>query len=232
MPTAKPIFHLSRFDGIHVLALDGEFQPDGTLKGQLGGVKSPRLSPRSAARTSAADPELPGREPDQSQRSTGAVSGQRHRCRRQGPGPEQLRVQGQSGDRGHLRHLVSELSRRSAGAGRSSIASIMRRAWRSSVSLMNTLTTRAQPAAARHLPQEVWIDLSAFAGRHHRPGADPEDAAATGQFWRVSRPHFPRSRWTVHAIHAGFTGPSTGDKYLQVQQHMDELTREIVGPAN
>ncbi len=28
------IFTLSRFDGIHVLALDGEFQPDGSLKGQ------------------------------------------------------------------------------------------------------------------------------------------------------------------------------------------------------
>ena len=33
-------FHLSRFDGIHVLALDGEFAPDGSLKGQMGGVKA------------------------------------------------------------------------------------------------------------------------------------------------------------------------------------------------
>ena len=34
----------------------------------------------------------------------------------------------------------------------------------------------------------------------------------------------------VHAILAGFSGPSTGDKYQQVQQRMDELAREIVGP--
>ncbi len=50
-------FHLSRFDGIHVLALDGEFTPDGSLKGQIGGVKS--LSPFTAVRTTdkaAADP--------------------------------------------------------------------------------------------------------------------------------------------------------------------------------
>ena len=32
-------FHLSRFDGIHVLAIDGEFLPDGSLKGQQGGIK-------------------------------------------------------------------------------------------------------------------------------------------------------------------------------------------------
>ena len=36
----------------------------------------------------------------------------------------------------------------------------------------------------------------------------------------------------VHAIHAGFAGPSTGEKYQEVQQHMDELTREIVGASN
>jgi hypothetical protein len=33
----------------------------------------------------------------------------------------------------------------------------------------------------------------------------------------------------VHAIHAGFAGPSTGDKYQEVQQRMDRLTREILG---
>lgn len=32
----------------------------------------------------------------------------------------------------------------------------------------------------------------------------------------------------VHAIHAGFAGPSTGDKYQEVQQRMDQLTREIL----
>jgi hypothetical protein len=34
----------------------------------------------------------------------------------------------------------------------------------------------------------------------------------------------------VHAIHAGFAGPSTGEKYQEAQQHMEQLTREIVGP--
>jgi hypothetical protein len=33
-------FHLSRFDGIHVIALDGEFQPHGTLMGQIAGITS------------------------------------------------------------------------------------------------------------------------------------------------------------------------------------------------
>ncbi len=43
-------FHLSRFDGIHVLALDGSCSPDGSLKGQIGGVKS--STPFTAERTS------------------------------------------------------------------------------------------------------------------------------------------------------------------------------------
>jgi thiol-disulfide isomerase/thioredoxin len=33
----------------------------------------------------------------------------------------------------------------------------------------------------------------------------------------------------VKAILAGFTGPSTGEKYQEVQQRMDQLAREIVG---
>jgi thiol-disulfide isomerase/thioredoxin len=36
----------------------------------------------------------------------------------------------------------------------------------------------------------------------------------------------------VHAIHAGFAGPSTGEKYQEVQQRLDQLTREILDPAN
>jgi len=32
----------------------------------------------------------------------------------------------------------------------------------------------------------------------------------------------------VKAILAGFTGPSTGEKFQQVQERMDELAREIV----
>ena len=35
----------------------------------------------------------------------------------------------------------------------------------------------------------------------------------------------------VHQILAGFSGPSTGPKYQEVQRRMDELTREIVGPS-
>ncbi len=35
----------------------------------------------------------------------------------------------------------------------------------------------------------------------------------------------------VHAIHAGFSGPSTGERYKQVQQNFDELVREILKPA-
>ena len=35
----------------------------------------------------------------------------------------------------------------------------------------------------------------------------------------------------VHAIHAGFSGPSTGERFTQVQQNFDVLTLEILKPA-
>src|SRR5271167_3644594 len=52
-------FHLSRFDGIHVLALDGEFASDGILKGQIGGVKAlSTFTAEHAKDAAAADPNV------------------------------------------------------------------------------------------------------------------------------------------------------------------------------
>ena len=36
----------------------------------------------------------------------------------------------------------------------------------------------------------------------------------------------------IRAILAGFTGPSTGDKFQQVQERMDELTGQIVASSH
>ena len=50
-------FHLSRFDGIHIMALDGDVMPDGKLSGQQGGIVA--LEPFTAERRkdkAAADP--------------------------------------------------------------------------------------------------------------------------------------------------------------------------------
>jgi thiol-disulfide isomerase/thioredoxin len=53
----KAHFHLSRFDGIHVIAIDGDLEPDGSLKGQQGGIKALELfTAIRATDTKTADP--------------------------------------------------------------------------------------------------------------------------------------------------------------------------------
>jgi len=59
-------FHLSRFDGIHAMALDGEFLPDGTLKGVEGGIVATSSFTSECGKhvASAADPNsISGRRP-------------------------------------------------------------------------------------------------------------------------------------------------------------------------
>ena len=58
-PGGPAHFHLSRFDGIHTLAIDGTIKPDGSLQGQYGGVAT--LEPFSAHRvtdSASANPNI------------------------------------------------------------------------------------------------------------------------------------------------------------------------------
>ena len=77
------------------------------------------------------------------------------------------------------------------------------------------------------------IDLSVAAGRHDRRRARSKRRCRS---WSTSAPIRPRS-FSIATdgctpFMPGFAGPSTGEKYQEVQQHMDQLTREIVGPSN
>jgi hypothetical protein len=51
-------FHVSRFDGIHVLALDGDFEPDGSCKDSSPGPLLQCLSLRTAAKTLPAQTQM------------------------------------------------------------------------------------------------------------------------------------------------------------------------------
>ena len=107
----KAHFHLSRFDGIHVLAIDGEFQPDGSLKGEQGGIKSlDDVYRGTCQRLENRQSQCAGRDSDPRQRSAGAVPLQRSRCFRKNAQPGQSRIQRQAADRRYLRYLVSQLS--------------------------------------------------------------------------------------------------------------------------
>ncbi len=208
--------------------------PDGTLKGQQGGIVA--LEPFTAERAQGREDrrsERAGRNPDEGQRSAGAIPLQRRRSIRQDGRPEQPGVQRQAADRRHLRHLVSQLPRRSAGAGEALPQVSRAGAGDRRARLTSTSTTRRATCGRFAIYRAKFgITFPLLLA-----GTTDEGQIAKTLPQLVGFGAFPTSIFIdrsghVHAILAGFTGPSTGEKYQEVQQRMDELAREIVGPSH
>ncbi len=223
-------FHLSRFDGIHVMALDGEFLPDGTLKGVEGGIVATSAFTAECGKhvASAADPNVLSetltsvKDPAEPFRFSGVdASGKTvnqdssefkgkaliidifgtwcPNCHDEAPVLEKLYR------KYHDQGLVI------VGLAYEYIddqerdlrqIGIYRAKFGVTFPLLLTGTT-AEGQIAKTLPQLVNF------------GAFPTSI------------YVDRSGH-VKAILAGFTGPSTGEKFQQVQERMDELAREIV----
>jgi thiol-disulfide isomerase/thioredoxin len=226
-------FHLSRFDGIHVLALDGEFAPDGSLKGQIGGVKA--LTPFTARRSAdiaAADPN--------------ALAGSLTKVK---DPQEPFRFSGvdQSGK------TVDQNS--PEFKGKPVIVDIFG-TWcpncHDEAPLLEQLYRKYQAQGlvvvglAYEYIDDTTRDLRQIGIYRDKYGITfPLLLAGTTDQGQIEKTlpqlvHFGAYPTTVfldrsgrvHAIHAGFAGPSTGEKYQEAQQHMDQITREIVGPQN
>ncbi len=224
-------FHLSRFDGIHVLALDGQFQPDGSLKGEQGGVVG--LEPFTAERSrgaSAADPNALAesltkvRNPREPFRFSGVdASGKMAdesspefkgktvivdifgtwcpNCHDEAPVLEKLYRKYH--DQGlEIAGLAYEYTDDTARSLQQ--IAIYRAKFGLTFPLLLSGTTD-QGQIQKTLPQLVNF------------GAFPTSI-------------FIDRSGHVRAVLAGFSGPSTGDKYQEVQRRMDELARELVAP--
>ena len=226
-------FHLSRFDGIHVLALDGEFAPDGSLKGQIGGVKlsSPFTAERSSDAAGANPNALAGsltkvKDPQEPFRFSG-VDQSGKTVDQSGPEfkgkPVIVDIFGTWCPNCHDEApLLEQLYRKYHAQGLEIVGlayeysddtsrdlrqiGIYRAKYGLSFPLLLAGTTD-EGQIAKTLPQLIHF------------GAFPTTI-------------FLDRSGRVHAVHAGFAGPSTGEKYQEVQQHMDQLTREIAGPLN
>jgi thiol-disulfide isomerase/thioredoxin len=79
---------------------------------------------------------------------------------------------------------------------------------------------------------KYWHHIPASAGRYHGRGQIEKTLPQLVNFGAYPTTMFLDRNGRVHAIHAGFAGPSTGEKYQEVQHQMDQLTREILRPAN
>ncbi len=229
----QPRFHLSRFDGIHVLALDGDFQPDGSIAGKMGGIVS--LTNFTAERSkdvASADPNALAegltkvKDPQEAFRFSGVDEAGKTvnqsspefkgkaiiidifgtwcpNCHDEAPVLEKLYRKYH--DQGlEIVGLAYEYTDDTARNLRQ--IGIYRAKFGLTYPLLLTGTT-AEGQIAKTLPQLVNF------------GAFPTSI-------------FVDRSGHVRAILAGFSGPSTGDKYQQVQQRMDELAREILGTTN
>ncbi len=228
-PDGQGHFHLSRFDGIHILAIDGDFLPDGTLKGQQGGVRA--LEPFTAERRkdkATADPnalaETLTKVKDPSQPFTfSGVDESGKTLTQNSPQfagkPMIIDIFGTWCPNCHDEAPVLEkLYKKYHNQGLQIVGlayeyiddtprnlkqiGIYRAKFGLTFPLLLAGTTD-QGQIAKTLPQ-----LEGF-------GAYPTSI-------------FIDRSGHVKAILAGFTGPSTGEKYQEVQQRMDELVRQIV----
>jgi thiol-disulfide isomerase/thioredoxin len=230
-PDGKTRFHLSRFDGIHALALDGEFLPDGTLKGQQGGIvavssftadrpkDAASVDPNVLAETltrvkNPADPfrysglDAANKMVDQDQFKGKAVIVDIFgtwcpNCHDEAPVLEKLyrKYRDQGLEVVGLAYEYTDDTERNLRQ-----IGIYRAKFGITFPLLLTGTT-ASGQIEKTLPQ-----LSNF-------GAFPTSI-------------FIDRSGHVQAILAGFTGPSTGEKYQEVQQRMDELARKILASSN
>ncbi|HZP22172.1 MAG TPA: TlpA disulfide reductase family protein [Terriglobales bacterium] len=228
-PDGKTHFHLSRFDGIHVMAIDGDFQPDGSLKGQQGGIKG--LEDFTAVRATDAKTANPNalaetlthvKDPSEPFRFSGVdASGKTvtqdspefkgkplivdifgtwcPNCHDEAPVLEKL-YQKYHNEGLEIVGVAYEYVD-DTPRNLKQIA-IYREKFGITFPLLLSGTTD-EGQIARTLPQLVGF------------GAFPTSI-------------FIDRNGHVRQILAGFTGPSTGEKYQEVQQRMDELVREIV----
>lgn len=226
-------FHLSRFDGIHVLALDGDFASDGSLRGQIGGVKA--LSAFTAERakdSAAADPNvLAGsltkvKDPHEPFRFSG-VNRSGKRLDQSSPEfkgkPVIVDIFGTWCPNCHDEApLLEQLYRKYQAQGLVIVG----------------LAYEYVDDTARNLRQigiyrdKYGITFPLLLAGTTDPGQIEKTLPQLVHFGAYPTTVFLDREGRVHAIHAGFAGPSTDEKYQEVRQHMDELTREIVGPAN
>lgn len=228
----KTHFHLSRFDGIHVMAIDGEILPDGSLKGQQGGIKA--LEEFTAVRpkdAKAADPNALAetlthvKDPKEPFRFSG-VDQSGKTLNQNSPEfkgkPLIVDIYGTWCPNCHDEAPVLEkLYRKYHDQGLEIVG-------------LGYEYVDDQPRNLRQIA--IYREKFGITFPLLLSGTTDEGQIAKTLPQLVGFGAFPTSIFIdrnghVHQILAGFSGPSTGPKYQEVQRRMDELTREIVGPS-
>ncbi len=231
-PNGQTHFHLSRFDGIHVLALDGDFQPDGSLQGQLAG-------------TASSTPFRARRSKDVATANPNAQAGGLTRVK----DPQQpfhfsgVDQSGKAVDQGSAQFKGKAVIVDIFGTwcpnchDEAPILEQLYRKYHSQGLEIVGLAYEYTDDNARNLRQiRIYRDKYGITFPLLLAGTTDEGQIEKTLPQLVNFGAYPTTIFLdrdgrVHAIHAGFAGPSTGDKYQEVQQRMDQLTRQVLEPT-
>jgi thiol-disulfide isomerase/thioredoxin len=225
--------HLSRFDGIHVLALDGELAPDGTLKGVIGGVKS--SAPFTAERSS----DAAAANPNALAGSLTKVKNPQEPFRFSGVDQSGKRVDQSSPEFKGKPVIVDIFGTWCPNChDEAPLLEQLYRKYRAQGLMIVGLAYEYVDDTARDLRQigiyreKYGITFPLLLAGTTDSGQIEKTLPQLVNFGAYPTTIFLDRSGRVRAIHAGFAGPSTGENYQEVQQHMEQLTREIVGPSN
>ena len=228
-PGGHTHFHLSRFDGIHVLALDGEFQPDGSLQGQLAGTASSMaFTAHRGSDVTSADPNLQAgsltrvKDPQQPFRFSGTDKSRTIEDQDSSQFKGKAVIVDIFGTWCPNCHdeapLLQQLYRKYHSQG----LEIVGLAYEYTDDKARDLRQIAVYRAKYGLTFPLLLAGTTAEGQIHKT------LPQLVNFGAFPTTIFLDRSGHVHAIHAGFAGPSTGDKYQEVQQRMERLTREIL----
>jgi thiol-disulfide isomerase/thioredoxin len=226
-----PEFQLSRFDGIHIVLLSGEFQPDGSIKGKLNTEEftaTRRLKATATSEEAEPDPETVTKvkDPDERFRFSAIDPKTGERVTQDDPRfkgkPYIVDIFGTWCPNCHDEApLLTDLYNRYHGQGleivglayeyvdeparNARVLDIYRNKYGVEFPLLMAGTTD-EGQIAKTLPQLVGF------------GAYPTTI-------------FVGADGRVQKIHAGFAGPATGDRFTEVKKRLEVNTRELLKTA-
>jgi thiol-disulfide isomerase/thioredoxin len=231
--TGQTHFHLSRFDGIHALALDAQLQPEGSLKGLIGGIKS--STPFTAER--ASDPAAAN--PNALAGSLTKVKDPQAPFHFSGVDQSGKTIDQDSPEFKGKPVIVDVFGTWCPNChDEAPLLEQLYRKYRAQGLVIVGLAYEYVDDTARDLRQigiyrdKYGLTFPLLLAGTTDQGQIEKTLPQLVNFGAYPTTIFLDRSGRVHAIHAGFAGPSTGEKYQEVQQLMDQLTREIVGRSN
>jgi thiol-disulfide isomerase/thioredoxin len=224
-------FQLSRFDGIHILALEGELLPDGSLQGQIGGVRA------SAAFTAKRSTDAAAANPNVLAGSLTKVTDPRAPFRFSGVDAQGKAMSQDSPEFKGKPMIVDIFGTWCPNChDEAPVLEQLYRKYHAQGLEIVGLAYEYTDDTARSLRQigiyrsKYGISFPLLLAGTTDQGQIEKTLPQLVNFGAFPTTIFVDRRGRVHAIHAGFAGPSTGENYQEVRQRMDQLTREIVQP--